>query len=436
MEMIYTIAWVVGTVSFIVFIALFGRLPVFRRTPIGWTHRLLAVHLPASLIYLDTLLTNRRITISATRIYNYLVHDRHPVVLIIFVTLQAGSEILFLPPANRYLPTTHKYFLIPTLIVNPYIWLYLSYATSTHHITETSYPAALTRYPYDYTLYHPHQGCRTCYQRPKPARSKHCSICKTCIERQDHHCIWINNCVGLHNYGYFVALLLSTASLLGYGAIKGLQILETILQAAFIPRNITAGNLTSQKWSAGLSWGEWLNVYSIAIASNARLGATTLLACMTFPLALGFLAYHAYLIWAGVTTNETAKWTDLREDIWDKLVWQAEIVDVKAEYPGPLDESIVYDPEHHLDRSRRNGRKPTWPEGEAKEAKWWIIRTRGGAPPTRWKIVGEGRHEEVVDERWVRVRTLKDVENFYDLGIRRNFKDAFFRSRREKRREV
>jgi palmitoyltransferase ZDHHC13/17 len=38
-------------------------------------------------------------------------------------------------------------------------------------------------------------------------RSRHCNTCNTCVERYDHHCPWINNCVGVNNHAYFICFL-------------------------------------------------------------------------------------------------------------------------------------------------------------------------------------------------------------------------------------
>lgn len=50
---------------------------------------------------------------------------------------------------------------------------------------------------------HCQQHCRKC-NRPKPPLAHHCQICKRCVLRMDHHCPWMNNCIGFHNYRFFV----------------------------------------------------------------------------------------------------------------------------------------------------------------------------------------------------------------------------------------
>jgi hypothetical protein len=48
--------------------------------------------------------------------------------------------------------------------------------------------------------------CEPC-QCVKPDRAHHCSVCGHCVLKMDHHCPWVNNCVGFANYKFFYLFL-------------------------------------------------------------------------------------------------------------------------------------------------------------------------------------------------------------------------------------
>ena len=48
--------------------------------------------------------------------------------------------------------------------------------------------------------------CRTC-ELWRPPKSHHCTDCGQCVLGFDHHCPFVNNCVGVRNHCYFLSFL-------------------------------------------------------------------------------------------------------------------------------------------------------------------------------------------------------------------------------------
>lgn len=46
--------------------------------------------------------------------------------------------------------------------------------------------------------------------------SKHCKLCMKCVQGFDHHCRWLNMCIGERNYKVFFVFLTDTYFLLFY----------------------------------------------------------------------------------------------------------------------------------------------------------------------------------------------------------------------------
>jgi hypothetical protein len=122
---------------------------------------------------------------------------------------------------------------------------------------------------------------RTCKQCSivKPDRCHHCSICRQCVLKMDHHCPWVNNCVGHGNYKFFVLFLFYASSYCLYVGFTDLKF--------FIKYWTLGGN------------------DDVSMAHRLQIIFLGLVAFMFVLGVAGLLGYHIYLLLHNKTTIES-----------------------------------------------------------------------------------------------------------------------------------
>lgn len=139
--------------------------------------------------------------------------------------------------------------------------------------------------------------CNACRSRVNKL-SRHCLICDKCVVDYDHHCKWLNNCIGLANYKSFICLIVSTLLLVG------LQLLTST--TLFISYVIDVEQLASDLASSSLSLDK--EAFLGLLAANIFIGVP---ACMMVAHLVGF---HIFLAHHGLTTYNYVMQTQAAEE--------------------------------------------------------------------------------------------------------------------------
>lgn len=145
-------------------------------------------------------------------------------------------------------------------------------------------------------------------------RSKHCSICNHCVPTFDHHCIWLNQCVGELNYRHFLTFLITHVAFFAYAVF----VITSVILGQVKDENLF--DVVFKDTTTGIEYNaDFWTVAQYIIVRNLYLSMLNIFAAIMDIVLLGFVCYHLYLVSVGQTTNESFKWASMKQ-VQSKLV--------------------------------------------------------------------------------------------------------------------
>lgn len=238
-------------------------------------------------------------------IWTYLCFTSNPLVQVFYVFVVVGGYLVFVAYGFPHLPNRlagvgHKYVGTAVFLTSTWVW-WKACRSDPGVITPANVEALTEFYPWDEQIFTSTE-CKTC-NLIKPGRSKHCSLCDACVAKFDHHCIWINNCVGVGNHKYFLGFLFSHLVLCFYGCGMGSTILYEIVVQKDLFSAVFVDPVTRERHQA-----TYLVVFQYMLATEGMVLFVSVLCCVMGLVLCGFFLWHLNLVRVCTTTNELSKW--------------------------------------------------------------------------------------------------------------------------------